>query len=135
MPTTKITHDGKSRRVNKKYVPKSLSASDKKKQVRSIIQGTKRPKLDSATTRRSPHVVSFEKKFGYKITDPRVTKELIRPEGKRQIIARGKAAYYSSGSRPSQTPSSWSLARLAAVLSTNGAARRVDREIYNKYKI
>ena len=133
MPT--IAYKGEKKKVPAKYVPKGLTKSDKKKQVRSIMKQTTRPKRDSASTRRSSHAVKFEQKFGYKVTSARVTKELIKPEGKRQILANGRAAYYTGGSRPNQTPSSWAFARLAAVLATNGKARAVDRAIYDKYKI
>ena len=38
--------------------------------------------------------------------------------------------------RPNQTPTSWALARLAAVImKPSGAARKVDMSIWNKYKI
>ena len=130
-----VKHKGSTRKIPKKYVPDTLSASDKKKQVKSIVNKTARPKLDSAKTKRSSHAERFERKFGYKVTSARVTRELIRPEGKRQILAKGRAAYYTGGSRPNTTPTQWANARLAAVLSTNGAARKVDRAIYEKYKI
>ena len=42
-------------------------------------------------------------------------------------------AYYSSGSRPNQTPMSWGRARLASVI-LNGPSRRIDKNIWNKYK-
>ena len=42
-------------------------------------------------------------------------------------------AYYSAGSRPNQTAGSWSRARLASVIM-NGKARKVDIDIWNKYK-
>ena len=44
------------------------------------------------------------------------------------------SAYYNSGSRPNQTPQSWSLARLASVI-LNGGARKVDQSIWDKYKL
>ena len=34
------------KKINPKYVPKSLSESDKKKQIKSIKEGTDRPKTD-----------------------------------------------------------------------------------------
>jgi len=122
----------KVKSINKKYVPKSLSPSDKKKQVKSIIQGTDRPKV-KATKRRSTYAVSFEKKFGYKITDKRVEKELISAEGIKQILNKGKGAYYSAGSRPNTTAQQWGYARLASVL-VGGPARKVDQKIYDNYK-
>jgi hypothetical protein len=119
--------------MNSKYVPKSLSAKDKKKQIASIKKGTDRPKVNFKT-KRSPHVVRFEKKFGFPITS-RKRNTIMKPEGIRKILAKGRAAYYSSGSRPNVSATQWSLSRLAAVLSINGAARKVDRAIYDKYKI
>ena len=47
---------------------------------------------------------------------------------------KGFGAYFSSGSRPNQTPMSWSLARLASVI-VGGPARKVDKSIWDKYKI
>lgn len=122
-----------ARNVPKKYVPKTLSKEDRKKQVKSIIEGTDRPKVKTFKSKRSPHVEKFEKKFGFKITDKRV-QEIIEPEGIRQILAKGKGAYYSGGSRPNQTPSSWAYARLASAL-TGGKASKVDKKILDKYLI
>jgi len=45
-----------------------------------------------------------------------------------QIVKKGEGAYYSSGSRPNQTPQSWGLARLASAL-TAGKAAAVDYDI------
>ena len=54
--------------MDKKYVPKSLSEKDKKKQIKSIKEKTDRPKVDYKT-KRSSHVIAFEKKYDKKITD------------------------------------------------------------------
>jgi hypothetical protein len=50
------------------------------------------------------------------------SKELSRKTGckintLKRIIKKGEGAYYSSGSRPNQTPRSWGLARLASAIS------------------
>jgi hypothetical protein len=63
-------------------------------------------------------------------------KELARKTGcsissLNQIVKKGKGAYYSSGSRPNQTPQSWGLARLASAL-TAGKAAAVDYDIISK---
>ena len=49
---------------------------------------------------------------------------------------KGKAAYFSSGSRPEVSKEAWSYARLAAVIMNTGSggARRADKKIWNKYK-
>jgi hypothetical protein len=120
--------------INRKYVPPSLSKKDREKQIRSIKQKTDRPKV-KFQTKRSPHVIRFEKKFGFKITNKKKREQIMKKEGIDQILAKGRAAYYNAGSRPNVTPAAWSNARLAAVLSLNGAARRVDKNIYDKYII
>ncbi len=121
------------KKLQKGYVPKTLSKEDKKKQIKSIKEKTDRPKLKSFQSKRSPWAVKFEKKYGYKITDKKVDKEIISTKGKNEILAKGKGAYYSSGSRPNQTPTSWAYARLASVIM-GGPARRIDIKIWNKYK-
>ena len=121
--------------MNKKYVPDSLSASDRKKQIKSIKEKKERPKLKSFQSKRSSWAEKFEKKYGYKINQKaRIAKEIISKKGIEEIIKKGQGAYYSSGSRPNQTATSWSLARLASVIM-GGNARKVDKSIWDKYKI
>ena len=95
----------------KKYVPKSLTKEDKAKQVKSIKEGTIRPKVESFKSRRSKFVVAFEKKYGTKITDDKfISKNIISQKGIDEILDKGRGAYFSGGSRPNQTPQSWSSA-------------------------
>lgn len=131
-PKTKITVGNKTRSVPKKYVPSTLSKADRKKQAESIIKGTDRPKLKSATTKRSSHAKRFEEKYGFNIRSQKV-KSIIAPEGIRQILNKGRGAYYSAGSRPNVTADAWAYARLASVIM-NGPARKVDKTIWDKYK-
>ena len=120
---------------NKKYVPDSLTAKDKVKQINSIKSGTDRPKLKSATTKRSSHVVKFEKKYGYKINElGKIYKNIISKTGTDKIIEKGMGAFYSSGSRPNVSARSWAYARLASVIM-NGGARKVDIDLWKKYKV
>ena len=120
---------------NKKYVPDSLSSSDKTKQIKSIKAKTDRPILKSAKTKRSSHVVNFENKYGYKINElTKVYKNIISKTGVDKIIDKGMGAYYSSGSRPNVSARQWAYARLASVIM-GGGARAVDKDIWLKYKI
>ena len=131
----KVAKDKKSG-LPKKYVPASLSAEDRKKQIESIKKGLKRPKVDF-DNKRSTHVEKFEKKYGYKINNfKRISKEIISQKGIDEIMAKGRAAYFTGGSRPNQTPTSWALGRLASVIM-GGKARNqsIDGKIWNKYKI
>ncbi len=122
------------KKINPKYVPKSLTPSDRKKQIKSIKEGKERPKVKSFTSKRSSHVEKFEKKYGTKISNTAfISKNIISKTGIDKIMAKGRAAYFSSGSRPNQTPTSWALSRLASVI-VGGKARKVDEKIWNKYK-
>lgn len=119
-----------------KYVPKNLTESDKKKQIKSIKEKTDRPKLESFKSKRSSHVEKFEKKYGTKITNEKfINNTILKKEGQLQILKKGMGAYYSSGSRPNQTPQSWAYARLASVINSNGPARKSDMKIWLKYKV
>jgi len=130
MPPKKDKETG----LNQKYVPKSLTKEDKKKQVKSIKEGKDRPKVKSFKSKRSSHVVKFENKYGEKITnDSFISKNIISKTGIDKILSKGRGAYYSSGSRPNQTADSWARARLASVIM-GGKARQVDKDIWEKYK-
>ena len=121
-------------KINPKYVPKGLSQSDRKKQIKSIKEGTDRPKVNYKT-KRSSWVVKFEKKYNRKITDlDWISKNLLKRTGINKVLAKGSAAYYNSGSRPNVSVFQWKYARLGSVL-LNGPARRVDKNEWEKYKI
>ena len=125
----------KKRKIPKKYLPNNLSQNNKKTQLKSILKGTERPELKSYKSKRSGWVKKFEKKYNKKITDKKwIHKNIIKEEGQKLIIDKGKAAYYTSGSRPNQTPYSWAYGRLAGVI-LNSPARKIDINIWNKYKI
>ena len=64
--------------------------------------------------------------------DKFIHKNIISKTGKDKILEKGMAAYYSGGSRPNQNPTSWARARLASVI-LNGPARKVDKNIWEKY--
>tara|TARA_R100000388_G_C7104328_1_gene93586 strand:- start:47 stop:448 length:402 start_codon:yes stop_codon:yes gene_type:complete len=123
------------RKVPKKYVPDILSAEDKLKQIKSIKEGTKRPKLKSFKSKRSNHVEDFEKKYGHKISDYKwISKNLLKMKGIKKVLQKGRAAYYTSGSRPNTTSEAWARARLASMILGRGA-RKVDIHIWEKYRV
>ena len=128
----KITYKGKTREVPATYL-KGLKGKERQAQIKSIFEGKKRPKT-SAPTKRSSWAKKFEKKYGVKINDKEfIHKNIITRTGQEKIIMKGKGAYYSSGSRPNQTAHSWGLARLASVI-LNGPSRKIDKDIWLKYK-
>ena len=65
MPPKKDPESG----LPKKYVPKSLSKEDRKKQIKSIKEEKPRPKVESFKSKRSSNVVKFEKKYKTKISE------------------------------------------------------------------
>jgi hypothetical protein len=126
------------RKIPRKYTA-SLSRRDKSKQKKNLIKSRKmykkgiyvdRPKLKSYPKKRSQWIVKFEKRYNRKITDKNfIDKNIISKKGQNKILSKGKGAYYSSGSRPNQTSSSWAYARLASVIM-GGKARKVDNDIW-----
>ena len=128
----KITYKGETRNIPSNYL-KGLNKEDRQKQIKSIFEGKLRPKT-KAPQKRSSYVIKFEKKYNKKITDKKfIHEKIITNKGQELIIDKGMGAYFSGGSRPNQTPMSWSLARLASVIM-NGPARKVDKKIWDKYK-
>jgi len=128
----KVTYKAETRDLPAQYL-KGLKGKDREKQIKSIFEGKVRPKT-KAPEKRSSHVIKFEKKYNKKITDEDwIHKNLITRTGQKKIKEKAMGAYYSGGSRPNQTPSSWAFARLASVI-TGGPARKVDKSIWLKYK-
>ena len=50
----------------------------------------------------------------------------------KQVVKGGRGAYYSSGSRPGQTPTSWGVARARSFASGKGGARKADADLWKK---
>ena len=123
-----------------RYVPKKLTRKDKKKQINMLIKSKKMYKKNKYYTRKnissyknktSNHILNARKIYNIQNIIP--NKELSLKTGcklsaLKKIVKKGEGAYYSSGSRPNQTPQSWGLARLASSL-TSGKAAAVDYDI------
>ena len=123
-----------------RYIPKNLTKRDKQKQLNMLINSKKlykknqfytRKKIPSYKNKKSDHVSNARRIYNIKNITP--NKELALKTGckisaLKQIVKKGEGAYYSSGSRPNQTPQSWGLARLASSI-TSGKAAAVDYDI------
>jgi hypothetical protein len=123
-----------------RYLPKKLTKKDKNKQFKMLIKSKKlykkhkyytRKNISSYKNKKSNHISNARKIYNIKNISP--NKELAEKTGckisaLKQIVKKGEGAYYSSGSRPNQTPQSWGLARLASSL-TSGKAAAVDYDI------
>ena len=128
----KITYKGESKMVPKTYV-EGLKAYERRKQIKSIFENKPRPKVKGFESKRSSHVKKFEDKYGVKVSDKDfIYKNLMSKKGVEEIMSKGRGAFFSSGSRPNQTAYSWSLSRLASVL-TGGNALKTDKDIAIKY--
>lgn len=126
-----------------RYLPPTLSRRDKARQRNELTKSRRLYKQNKYYTRKS--VKSFKSKPSkhvdnarrlYRIQNIRPTRELSARtgcslKGLRQIVRKGEGAYYSSGSRPNQTPQSWGYARLASAI-TGGNASAVDFHIIDK---
>ena len=93
-----------------------------------------RKKIKSFHSKPSGHVSRARRIYG--VDKIRPNKELSRKTGcsisaLRQIVKKGEGAYFSSGSRPNQTPQSWGFARLASSI-TAGKAAAVDYDILSR---
>lgn len=122
------------------YVPKSLSESDKKKQLDNLKEARKqykkgkyipRKQLSSFVSKPSKHVENAKKMYKVDNLVPSsvlAKKTKCSEEALEGIVNKGRGAYYSSGSRPNQTAESWGLARLGSAL-TGGKSSIIDYHI------
>ena len=143
MKSKKSTTSIKSKKVPMRYLPKMLTKKDKQKQIKMLTKSKKlykkhkyytRKNISSYKNKKSNHISNARKIYNIKNIIP--NKELAQKTGckisaLKQIVKKGEGAYYSSGSRPNQTPQSWGLARLASSL-TSGKAAAVDYDIIKK---
>tara|TARA_R110001592_G_scaffold78043_2_gene234456 strand:- start:4276 stop:4668 length:393 start_codon:yes stop_codon:yes gene_type:complete len=128
----KVKYKGKEYNIPKHYLA-NLKGKERTAQIKSIVEKKERPKT-SFVSKRSGWAKKFEDKYKTKITDKEfIHKNILRKAGQEQVINKGKGAYYSSGSRPNQTPFSWGYGRLASVI-LGGPSRKIDRAIWEKYK-
>lgn len=103
-----------------------IKKSQKEYEESGIVKD--RPEVNKKPTPRSSHVKKFEKKYGFPITDLKQVKQEFPDTDIDEILAKGAAAYASSGSRPNVSSFQWRYARLASVL-TGGKAYKVDKDL------
>ena len=124
-----------------RYVPRTLSRKDRNKQVAMLKRSRrlyKRGKYYGRTTKLKsyPHVASKHTDVARQMyhVDHIVPNAALAKATKcsmdalQKIVKKGEGAFYSSGSRPNQTPQSWGYARLASAI-TGGKAAAVDYSI------
>ena len=121
----------------KRYIPKSIKLKDKQIIKNELLKSRKKYKKGVYYTRKN--IKSFKSKTSKHIQNAKLiyntdriepTLELSKKTGcsidsLKKIVNKGMGAYYSSGSRPNQTPQSWGNARLASAI-TGQKASSVD---------
>ena len=133
----------RKQKVPLKYVPKRLTRKDKEKQYDMLIKSRKmykkkqyytRKKVPSFQSKTSKHILNARRI--YKVKSVKPSKEMSKKTGcsvkaLQDIVKKGQGAYYSSGSRPNQTATSWGVARMASSV-TGGKSAAVDFHILEK---
>jgi len=123
-----------------RYLPKNLTKKDKKTQFKMLMKSKNmykkhkyytRKNVSSYKNKKSNHLLNARKIYNIQNITP--NNELAKKTGCKlsalnHIVKKGEGAYYSSGSRPNQTPQSWGLARLASSI-TSGKSAAVDYDI------
>ncbi len=138
---TLVSYKGKTRRLPKRYLS-NLKGSDLKKQIKSIFEGKKRPKIKSRKARKSTWTAKFDREYGDEIVKLKGGKTLkniskvsgISEKALKEVYNKGAAAYFTGGSRPNQTPESWAYARVYSYIM-GGNTRKVDTEVTEKYNV
>ena len=102
-------------KIPKRYVPSQLSDKDRTRQRKNIMKSRKlyksrkyfiRPKVKSFVSKPSNHVKTAKRM--YSLSNVRPSRKLSIKTGcsrksLEDIVDKGRAAYYSGGSRPNQT--------------------------------
>ena len=138
----KVTYKGETRNIPKRYLPDSLSPSERKKQIKSIFEKKDRPKIDKKP-RKSSWTIQFNNEYGSQLKDMKggkskknIAKVTGIPIGAiNEIFKKGEGAYYSSGSRPGQTASSWAYARVYAYIMGGEKIRKIEESVTKKYNV
>lgn len=122
--------DKKDTRKHKKYI------LERRKNYKKGNYTLKKPTLKSYKNKKSQKVLNFEKKYGIKITDSKKIEQIvgIPKKAQKEILDKGRAAFFTNGSRPNQNPNSWAYGRLASVILKQGAYK-YDKPILDKYKV
>jgi len=137
----KITYKGETRNVPASYL-KDLKGADRKKQIKSFFEGKERPET-KVKEKKSTWTTQFSKKYGDELDTmkgKRSKKNIAEVTGiplkaVNEVYKKGEGAYYSSGSRPNQSPQSWARGRLYAYIMGGKKVREVDKDITKKHKV
>jgi len=137
----KIKYKGETKDIPERYLG-NLKGKERQAQIKSIFEGKKRPET-SARKRKSSYTIDFNKRYGErlkKMDGGKSVKNIAKVTGLpfralKDVFEKGEGAYYSAGSRPNQTASSWAYGRLYSYILGNPKVRKADKDITEKYKV
>lgn len=137
----KVTYRGETRNIPDRYLS-GLKGKERQAQIKSIFEGKKRPET-SVRERKSSATVAFNKKYGDRFKNLKGGKSVeniakvvgLPYKALKEVFEKGEGAYYSSGSRPNQTASSWAYGRLYAYIMNMGKVREYDKSVTKKYNV
>ena len=115
--------NNKDTKLQKMYI--RISQRESEKGVYKV-----RPVPKSYKHKPSRHVVDFERIYGVSTKNTKKISVLtgVSASKQRRVLSKGRGAYFSSGSKAGQTPSSWAYARMASSILGRGACT-VDKKI------
>ena len=102
-----------------RYIPTNITKKDKQNQINMLIKSKNLYKKHKYYTRKniasyknikSKHILNARKIYNIKNILPNKNLSLktgCKISALKQIVRKGEGSYYSSGSRPNQTPQSW----------------------------
>lgn len=143
--TSRKTRKANVVRFAKRYIPSMLSKADAKKAAREMMKSRAaykkgkyytRKSIGSFPHKKSKHIIKAEKMYGVDKMVPSKTlasKTGCSVNALDQLVKKGMGAYFSAGSRPSQTGHSWGYARMASAI-TGGKTAAVDWHILKNCK-
>ena len=116
--------------LSKKNTKEQLKELEKSRELYKKGIYHQRKKMSSFKSKKSRHVVEFEKKYCVSISDLNSVSKVtgLPVSALNRVIKKGMGAYYSGGSRPNQNAHSWAYARLASTLLKHNSYR-VDKHI------
>ena len=136
----RVKYKGQTKNLPDRYL-EGLEGKERKQQIKSIFEGTKRPKT-SFISKKSNWTETFNSVYGEeinKLKGGRSLKNISKVSGiplkaLEDVFKKGMAAYYNGGSRPNQTPESWAYARVYSYIM-GGNTRKPDNDITKRYNV
>lgn len=137
----------KNLKIPKKYLS-GFKGEDREKRAEEIKKRSEEYKKGNyikissdnikSRKKKSSYTIQFHKKYGSENAGDlkKISKVTGVPESiLQEVLKRGKGAFFSSGSRPGQTPESWGMARVYSFVMNGKTRYTADKDLSDKLKI